>query len=126
MIIPGQTTLELLIGPTIYAIALYIIPPLFAAIAAYVGDSLADESMRQKARNVIDNVTPESLQEIYEFEHISQPIGAGLLAGIIVIYSAIPFGISLESAIPLAIVTGLGARKVLGTAAASFVTKRNA
>jgi len=126
MIIPGQTTLELLIGPTIYAIALYIVPPLFSALSAWVGDALADESMRQKARNVIDNVTPESLQEIYEFEHISQPIGAGLLAGIIVIYSAIPFGISLEAAIPLAILTGLASRRVLGTAAASFVAQRKA
>ncbi len=124
MIIPGQTTLELLIGPTLYTIALYIVPPLFSALAAYIGDALADESMRQKSRTVNDNVSSESLQEIYEFEHISQPVGAGLLAGIVVIYSAISFGISLETAIPLAIVTGLAARKVLGTAAASFVTQR--
>jgi len=127
MIITDQISLEMLIGPIAYYALIYILPPLFAALAAWWADTVADASLQNKERaklSLVENPVIVDLTEIYEFEHISQPIIAGLLAGFLVVYPLLSTGLSLESAILLGIAAGLVSRKVLSSTAAAFVSNR--
>jgi hypothetical protein len=125
MIEPGQITLELLVGPIVYLYMAYI-TPILSAIAAYWADSMADESLKINAKAKNPAMTPEQLGDVYEFEHISHPLIAGLLAGIVVVWGAMTITpVGFEAAAVLAIGAGITARKSLGKVAAMFVTKNN-
>ncbi|MDD3474316.1 MAG: hypothetical protein PHP08_00250 [Candidatus Dojkabacteria bacterium] len=126
MIEPGRITLELLIGPDTYLYLSYILSPILSTIASWWADQMADESLRKKEKEKNPDVTDEELQNVYEFEHVRQPLIAGLLAGIAVVWTAInQTGLGLEGAAVLSIVSGLTARWYLEKLASIFISKNN-
>ncbi len=84
MIEPGKITLELLINnPLYYMVFVYIGALVLGGMAAWWADRQADNSLKQEARK-IDPLADTT--QVYEFEHIRDPVLAGMLACIVVVF----------------------------------------
>ncbi len=124
MINPGEITLELLLNSQyLYLAVLYAVPLLLGAAAAYFADRAADEKLKQDSR-AIDPLADTT--QVYEFEHIRDPIAWGMLAVVGVVF---PLAATLDktgdwSAVwAAAVLAGLTSRAILMKMAASFITK---
>lgn len=129
MIQPGYITLELILNnPLLYIIWIYLVPLVIGGLSAYFADRAADEKMKTdvRAKYPQTDISKDQLDNIYEFEHIRDPIAWGVLAVIVVVLpltkqlDAIGDWTAIWSASVLA---GLTSRAILMTMASRFLTK---
>ena len=126
MIEPGKITLELLMLNSQYAyfIILYGASLLLGGLSAYFADRAADEKLKQDSR-ANDPLTDTT--QVYEFEHIRDPIAWGMMAVVAIVY---PLAATLDQAgdwstvWSSAVLAGLVSRAVLMKLASAFITKR--
>lgn len=121
---PGEITVELLLNNPAYYIAfIYVGSLILSAVAAWWADRQADNSLKAESRK-IDPLTDTT--QVYEFENVRDPILAGILACIVVVY---PLAASIDivggwqGVFASAVLAGITARVVLMKLASSFVTK---
>lgn len=124
MIEPGEITLELLLNNPLYYMAFVYIGALaLSAIAAWWADRQADNALKQESRKIdpLADVT-----QVYEFENVRDPILAGMLACVVVVF---PLAASIDvvggwqAIYASAVLSGITARAVLMKLAAGFVSK---
>lgn len=121
---PGEITLELLLSnPLYYMVFVYMGALILASIAAWWADRQADNALKQESRK-IDPLADTT--QVYEFENIRDPILAGMLACVVVVF---PLASSLDQfngwqmIFASAVLAGITARIVLMKLAAGFVAK---
>lgn len=122
---PGEITLELLLGenPIYYMAFVYVGALVLAAVAAWWADRQADNALKQESR-AIDPLA--DVTQVYEFENVRDPVLAGMLACIVVVF---PLAASIDTVggwqgiYASAVLAGMTARVVLSRLAAAFVTK---
>lgn len=121
---PGEITLELLLSNPLYYMAfVYVGALVLAAVAAWWADRQADNALKQESRK-IDPLADTT--QVYEFENVRDPILAGMLACIAVVF---PLAASIDTVggwqgvFASAVLAGITARVVLSRLAAAFVTK---
>lgn len=121
---PGEITLELLLNnPLYYMVFVYMGALILASIAAWWADRQADNALKQESRK-IDPLADTT--QVYEFESIRDPILAGMLACIVVVF---PLAASIDvvggwqAIYASAVLAGITARAILMKLAASFITK---
>lgn len=124
MIEPGKITLELLLNnPLYYIVFVYLGALVLSAIAAWWADRQADNVLKAESR-AIDPLA--DVTQAYEFEHIRDPILAGVLVCIVVVF---PLASSLDQIngwqmiFASAVLAGITARMVLMKLANQFVSK---
>jgi len=127
MIEPGKITMELILNsPILYIGWIYLIPLIIGAAAAYFADRAADEHLKTEVKTVNPTITNEALNDVYEFEHIRDPIAWGILVVIVVVY---PMASTLDTVgdwstvWASAVLAGLVSRSALKTLAGRFRTK---
>jgi hypothetical protein len=124
MIESGKETLELFLdNPELYMLWIYAIPPLLAGAAAYFADRAVDEKLKREMQAINPEVNPN---EVFEFEHIRDPIAWGILACVAMVF---PMVRTLDTVgdwtavWAAAVLSGLVARAGLMRLASSFMTK---
>ena len=125
MIIPGQITIEVLLGPLNYIITTIVLSILLCMISAFYADKFADEAEKEKAKKENPSI---DVSNIWVLEHgDSLSLAAGFLTAIVFVLPLINtidavggfFGI-----LSVAVLTGWGARKLLPAFADSMLNKR--
>lgn len=124
MIEVGKITVELLMNnPLYYMVFIYVGALALSAIAAWWADRQADNALKQESRK-IDPLADTT--QAYEFENVRDPILAGMLACIVVVF---PLASSLDQVggwqgiYASAVLAGITARIILMKLAAQFVSK---
>ena len=124
VITPGVISLELLLNnPLYYMLFVYAGAGVLAGIASWWADRQADNALKADAR-IIDPLADTT--QVYEFENVRDPVLAGVLVCIAVVY---PLAASIDTVggwqgvYSSAVLSGIAARMILKSLAASFVTK---
>jgi hypothetical protein len=124
MIEPGKETLELFLNnPQLYFFWIYVIPLILAGATAYFADRAADEKLKRDTQAA----NPEAdLNEVFEFEHVGDPIAWGILACVVMVFPMVRTldAVGDWTAVwAAAVLSGMVARAGLMKLASSFMTK---